>query len=94
MEEICGKKTLRVALLLIFTAQMTQEKFIMALGERVRKIRTDKKMSMYRLAKNTGKQPAAILRLEKGQITPSLYYLSEIAEGLGVELEKLIVGLP
>ena len=73
---------------------MTQEKFIKALGEQVRNIRNEKKMSLYRLGKNTGKQPSDIMRLEKGQLTPSLYYLAEIAEGLGIELEELVAGLP
>ena len=73
---------------------MKKEKFIKALGLRIRRIRNDKGMSMYRLAKNTGKTSPSILRLEQGKITPSLYYLNEIAEGLGVELEELVKGLP
>ena len=73
---------------------MKEEKFIKALGEQVRKIRNEKGMTVYRLGKNTGKQQGDITRLERGQITPSLYYLAEIAEGLGVELEKLVAGLP
>jgi putative transcriptional regulator len=79
---------------IIFTADMNKEKFIIALGLQVKKIRTQKKMSLYRLAKNTGKAPSSVQRLEQGKITPSLYYLYEISKGLGVALEELIKGLP
>ena len=73
---------------------MEKEKFIKALGEQIGQIRNDKKLSLYKLAQKTGKQPGALQRLEKGKITPSIYYLSEIANGLGVELEELVKGLP
>lgn len=72
---------------------MKKETFIKALGLRVRKIRKDKGISMYRLTKITGKTDSSILRLERGEISASLFYLSEISNGLGVPLEELVKGL-
>jgi putative transcriptional regulator len=73
---------------------MEKEEFIVALGLRIQKIRTRKKISVYRLGKNIGKAPFSIQRMEQGKITPSLYYLYEIAGGLGVSLEELVKRLP
>lgn len=79
---------------IIFTAQMKKEKFLKALGLSIRKIRDAKGVSLYRLAKDIKKTPSDLLRIEKGEVSMSLYYLKEIAEGLGVELEELVKGLP
>lgn len=72
---------------------MKKKKFIKALGLQVSKIRKDKGISMYRLTKITGKTDTSIRRLEKGEISPSLVYLAEIADGLGVSIEELVKGL-
>ncbi len=73
---------------------MKKERFTKALGARVRKIRIAKGVSLYRLAKDTKKQHQSLVRMEQGKISLSLYYLSEIAEGLGITLEELVKGLP
>lgn len=73
---------------------MNKEKFIKALGVQIRKIRIEKGISQYRLAKNTGISSRALLRFEKGEISPSLFSLSEIAESLDISLEELVKGLP
>jgi transcriptional regulator with XRE-family HTH domain len=73
---------------------MKKEAFLKALGQRIRKTRDAKSVSLYRLAKNMKKTPGDLLRIEKGEISVSLYYLSEIAKGLDVTIEELVKGLP
>ena len=72
---------------------MKKEKFLKALGTRIQKMRNAKEISLYKLAKTMGKTPSDLLRIEKGQISVSLFYLSEIATGLNVPLEELVNGL-
>lgn len=73
---------------------MNKEKFIKALGLNIRKIRKEKDFSLYRLGKNIKKEPGDLLRVEKGEISLSLYYLSELADGMGVTIDELVKGLP
>ncbi len=73
---------------------MKKNKFLLALGENIRRIRAEKDISMLKLGKATKKDYHSIMRMEKGGINPSLYYLCEIAEGLGVDLDELVKSLP
>ncbi|WP_199119211.1 helix-turn-helix domain-containing protein [Pedobacter sp. ASV28] len=60
------------------------------LGERIRQIRKEKGITQKDLAYSIDKDQQSIQRLEKGNVNPSLYYLCEIADGLGVEINKLL----
>lgn len=71
-----------------------KKKFLKELGVKVRQIRKQKNMSMVELGKQTNKNSRSILRLEKGEINCSLYYLCEIAEGLGTDVSTIVKGLP
>jgi putative transcriptional regulator len=69
---------------------MNKEAFLIKLGNNIRKLREEKEMSQTQLAHNCDKDPQSIERVENGKINPSVYYLSEIAKGLGVPLKKLL----
>ena len=71
-----------------------KEEFLKELGNRIRKIRLQKKMSQAELGRLSGKKYLSILRVEKGNINPSLIYLMELAEGLGTDLSTIVKGLP
>ncbi|WP_293302617.1 helix-turn-helix domain-containing protein [Pedobacter sp. UBA4863] len=62
------------------------------LGERIRQIRKEKGITQGQLAYSIDKDQQSIQRLEKGNVNPSLYYLCEIADGLGVEISYLLGG--
>lgn len=68
--------------------------FLKKLGITIRQIRKQKKMSMVELGRLTNKSSRSILRLERGEINCSLYYLCEIAEGLDTDVSTIVKGLP
>ena len=73
--------------------QMEKEVLLKKLGGRIREIRKEKGVTQVRLAHSIGKDQQSIQRLEAGNINPSLFYLHEIADGLGVTLNMICEGL-
>ncbi|WP_207533622.1 helix-turn-helix domain-containing protein [Desertivirga arenae] len=68
---------------------MEKEIFLKQLGERIRVIREETGLTQAELAYKVGKDQQSLQRLEKGGVNPSIFYLWEIAMGLGVGLEYL-----
>jgi len=56
------------------------------IGEHVRRLRSDRRISVRAFAAETGFSPSFISQLENGQVAPSLGSLHRIAETLGVTL--------
>ena len=56
------------------------------LGEHIRRLRTDRGLSVRAFAARIGFSPSFISQLENGQVSPSLGSLQKIAETLGVTL--------
>ena len=56
------------------------------LGEKVRRLRSERRLSVRAFAAQTGFSPSFISQLENGQVAPSLGSLHKIAEALGVTL--------
>ena len=71
----------------------SQEKILKKLGERVKTIRKEKKMTLEQVANAIGKDRQSIHRLEKGDFSPSFIYLLEVCKGLGVSFSYLIEGI-
>lgn len=72
---------------------MSKDELLKKLGARVREIRKEKNMSQLQLAHAIGKDQQSIQRLETGGVNPSFFYLYEIATGLNVQIEEIIVKL-
>lgn len=72
---------------------MKKEQFLHELGENIRRIREEKKISKLKLGRDTDKDYHSLTRMEKGRINCTLYYLCEIADGLGVGVDELVKGL-
>ncbi|MBB6003313.1 helix-turn-helix transcriptional regulator [Arcicella rosea] len=72
---------------------MKKEDFLNKLGVRIREIRKEKSITQTQLAHSIGKDQQSIQRLEAGKINPTLYYLFEISEGLGISLERIIINI-
>ncbi len=69
---------------------MEKEELLKKLGKNIIKIRTKKGWSQSELAWNCGKDRQSIESLENGKINPSIFYLKQIAEGLGITLSELL----
>ncbi|WP_430981310.1 helix-turn-helix domain-containing protein [Sphingobacterium faecium] len=66
------------------------EKLIKALGQRVRLLRNEKKMTMLKLAELSGIDYRQLSYIELGQTDPGLSTLYAIAQGLDITLSFLM----
>ena len=62
-------------------------------GSYVKKKRLEHKWSQAELASKVGNNYQNISRLERGEITPTLYWCYKLAEAFGMELSDLIIEL-
>lgn len=67
--------------------------FIAALGEHVRVLRTDRRLSQLELADRSGVSVDTVRRIERGDLSPSLSTLSRVAAGLELTLTTLFGAL-
>jgi transcriptional regulator with XRE-family HTH domain len=63
-------------------------------GEQIRRLRSDRHISVRAFAAQTGFSPSFISQLENGQVAPSLGSLHKIAEALGVTLGEFFAVPP
>lgn len=66
------------------------DKTIIALGRQIRKLRTEKNMSMEELADKAGLAFSQIGRIERGEINTSVSHVAFIAKALKVEPKELL----
>lgn len=64
--------------------------FLTSLGNQIRKKRMELGISQAELSRKIYKDKQSLERVENGKINPSIYYLSEIAEGLHLSLSELL----
>lgn len=69
---------------------MDKQDKLQQLGSKVREIRLSKGMTQTELAHLIGKDHPSINKLENGKVNPSFIFLTEVAEGLGVELKDFL----
>ena len=70
---------------------MEKQTFNKKLAKQITKYREEKKLTQGELAKLCGnKQKQAIQRLETGAITPSAYFVYEIAKAMKIEVGVLM----
>lgn len=67
-----------------------KKQFIENLGCKVRKIRTEKKISIEKLSNKSGISYSQLIRIEKGKINTSIYQLYQIACNLEVKIEDFL----
>lgn len=63
------------------------------IGERIKQIRENNKISIRELSRRTGFAHSYISQLEKGDISPTIDKLKSIAEALNSNLNYLLYGL-
>jgi putative transcriptional regulator len=69
---------------------MQNEAYLKKLGTHIAQLRISKGMSQAELARCCDKDPQSLNRLERGRINPSIIYLQEIADELGVNIKELV----
>ena len=62
----------------------------MKFGEKITKLKKDRKISQIELANTTGISRDAISKYERGDVSPSVEYAKRIANALGVSLDYLV----
>ena len=67
-----------------------QKEKLKQLGERVKAVRTAKDLTLKELAFKINKDPQSIHRLEVGGINPTFLYLSEVCDGLNIDITELL----
>jgi transcriptional regulator with XRE-family HTH domain len=77
------------ASLLAFEIGPRRNNFAMIIGERLRKLREEKKLSQGDIEKRTGLLPAYISRVEHGHTAPTIQTLEKFARALEVPLYRL-----
>jgi transcriptional regulator with XRE-family HTH domain len=59
-------------------------------GENLRRLRTERGLSLERLARQTGVSRSMLGQIELGQSAPTIKLLWRIASGLGVDFSELL----
>lgn len=72
---------------------MEKEVWLRNLGAKIRDTRIAKGLTQAQLAHTINKDQQSVQRLETGKINPSIYYLVEVAKGLGINLTELVKDL-
>lgn len=73
-------------LCLLPTKKILQKSF----GIHVKELRSKKNLTQIDVSSKMNKDQQSLQRVESGNVSPSLYYLFELAEGLGVSIEELM----
>lgn len=69
---------------------MTKDNYLKKLGKHIKELRENAGLTQTQLAEMCDKERQNIYRLEKGKMNPTAYYLTEIAEGLGIPPKDLL----
>jgi len=69
---------------------MNENKFLTELGARIRRIRSEKKMTQIELATRCEFEKASMSRLESGKTNPTILTLKKISEALEVHPGDLL----
>jgi putative transcriptional regulator len=72
--------------LLNSTKEILQKSF----GIHVKKLRIQKGLTQVEVSSNMNKDQQSLQRLESGNVSPSLFYLVQLSEALGIALPELM----
>lgn len=67
-----------------------KSKYLIALGTKIKQIRQDKNMTQFDLAVKMNRDQQSIQRIEKGRVNPSIYFLTELADAMDIDVRKII----
>ncbi len=72
-------------------AELDKEKILKQIGMRIKKLRTQQKISRYQLAFEAKTSEKHIRQIENAEINTSIFKLFQIADALGVRPEEIII---
>ncbi|MFS4454516.1 helix-turn-helix domain-containing protein [Maribacter sp. 2304DJ31-5] len=70
--------------------KIRDEKYLKALGKRLRRIRTEKDISTYDLSYESNVSRSQINAIERGDINTTICTLKALADALGLEVKDLV----
>ncbi|MET3606918.1 transcriptional regulator with XRE-family HTH domain [Mucilaginibacter rubeus] len=70
-----------------------QKESLMVLGNKLRAIRNDRGLTLKDLGYKINKDPQSISRVERGNINPTYLYLSDLCNGLEIDMHDLFKNL-
>lgn len=70
---------------------MDKPELLISLGLRIKELRKSKGFTQTELANIIGKDHPSINRLENGKINPGYIFLTELAEGLEVDIKEFFI---
>ena len=70
-----------------------QRKHLKRLGDRLKRFRTDKGLTLKQLGYLIDKDPQSISRVEMGAINPTYLYLLDLCKGLGIDILEVLKDL-
>jgi len=59
-------------------------------GAHVKKMRTQQGLSQVEVSSNMNKDQQSLQRIESGKVSPSLFYLFQLAEALNISISSLV----
>ncbi len=68
----------------------TQKEDLKRLGDRLKRFRTDKGLTLKQLGYLIDKDPQSISRVELGDINPTYLYLLQVCKGLEIDIAELV----
>lgn len=71
---------------------LLKEEFCIKVGYRVRELRVNRKLSIEKLALESGLEYAQVSRIELGKINTSIYQIYKISKTLGVPIPEIFLG--
>lgn len=69
---------------------MKNEDYLKDLGNRIRKIRLEKKLTQVELSDRVGIEDSALRRIESGRVNSTINMLRKIAKGLEIDVNELL----
>lgn len=67
-----------------------EEAIVKLVIERLRELRAERSISLYRLAKETGLSPSGLRHMENGDVTPTLAFLLRVAKALDANFPTIL----
>jgi len=69
---------------------MQKQRYLKKVGAKIVELRKEKGWSQRDLAFECGKEPQSIERIENGKSNPTIFYLKELADALGVPVSAFL----
>ncbi len=70
--------------------QRDNKDFLIKLGEKIKKLRTSRKLTLEALCYPNGLEPSTVMRIEKAQTVAKITTLLKLSQAFGISLSDLV----